>query len=113
MQKGAIVLLLSLAFLLLFHMQATHRVPEGQRAAAILLRENHATLFWCGVVVFGIAVPLLLLALSISAGGSTLMVVAAAISGLFGSLCLRQAMLCGGVLARLKAGSFEYTVTNP
>ena len=113
LQKAAILLLIALAFLLFFHMQATHRVPEGQRAAAILLRETHATLFWCGVVVFGIAVPLLLFAISVSAGGSTWMVASAAISGLFGSLCLRQAILCGGVLARLKAGSFEYTVTNP
>jgi formate-dependent nitrite reductase membrane component NrfD len=111
----AIVMILTEALMLIFHMQATHRVPEGQSAASILMKESGAALFWLGVVVLGILVPLALLVLGMATMESpgSGMVILAAVSGLLGNLCLREAVLRGGVFARLKAGRFEYVVTNP
>lgn len=119
LERAAIVLVITEALALVFQMQATHRVPEGQAAARLLTKEAGAVLFWLGVVAVGIVLPLVLLLLDASraggagAGGSRALVIAAALSGLAGNLFLRQAVLRGGVFARLKAGSFEYVVTNP
>ncbi len=113
MTKGAFALVIAQALLLVFHLQATHRVPEGQAAASILLKESGAALFWIGVVVLGILVPFALLLMSVLTLGTGGGLIAAAICGLIGNLCLRQAILKGGVFARLKAGRFEYVVTNP
>ncbi len=115
----AVMLIIIEAFAILFHMQATHRVPEGKVAANILMRESGAVLFWAGVVFVGMVIPLILLIVNASAlasgssqGGGALAVLAG-LTGLFGNLMLRQAVLRGGVFARLKAGRFEYVVTNP
>jgi formate-dependent nitrite reductase membrane component NrfD len=106
-------------FVLIFHLQATHRVPEGQAAASILLKESGSFLFWYGVAGLGILIPLLMLILSLfvlksmNPGVLNAMVIVAAAAGLLGNLFLREAVLAGGVFAPLKAGRFEYMITNP
>lgn len=110
--KGAFVLVIAQALLLIFHIQATHRVPEGQAAASILMKESGA-LFWFGVVVLAVVVPFALLLISVLTTSTGAGLIAGTICGLLGNLCLRQAILKGGVFARLKAGRFEYVVTNP
>ncbi|MFQ6104586.1 MAG: NrfD/PsrC family molybdoenzyme membrane anchor subunit [Candidatus Glassbacteria bacterium] len=119
LEWGAIVLIIAQALVLTFHMQATHRVPEGKAAASILMKETGANLFWLGTVGLGIFIPLILLLLVVSAtvpggpGTMDTMVIVASLAGLLGNLFLRETVLKGGVLARLKAGRFEYVVTSP
>jgi formate-dependent nitrite reductase membrane component NrfD len=108
----AIALLITDMLTLMFHMHAAHRVPEGQKAEEILTRGSGALLFWLGVVVVGFIIPLALFALTVASAGHVGLALGA-LFGLAGNLCLREAILQGGVMARLKAGCFEYVVTNP
>ena len=107
---GSIGLLVLQVFAVFFHIQATHRVPEGRVAAAMLLKGNGATLFLGGAVLVGLVVPLAML---LFLATSKAVFIVAAVCGLAGNLCLRQAILQAGVFARLKAGRFEYVLTNP
>ena len=96
---------------MIVYLQATHRVPESRAAAKLVLTGEVASLFWFGVAVLGLVLPLILELLSIfslhgsSAGTAALI---AAISGIIGGLCLREVILRGGIQAPLRAGRFEF-----
>ncbi len=107
---GALIMLVLQAFITLFHIQATHSSPEGRVSANLLMKGESSALFWGGAIILGLAVPLLLLVVG---GGSKAVLIVAAAAGLVGNLALRQAILKGGVFARLKAGRFEFVLTNP
>jgi formate-dependent nitrite reductase membrane component NrfD len=105
-----ILLIILEVFVLAFFLQATHRVPESRASAELLLTGSVAPLFWFGVVVLGLIVPLGLELLSVkvlAGGGAKAVAVLASASGIFGGLCLRQVVLSGGIHAPLRAGRFE------
>ena len=105
-----ILLIILEVFVLGFFLQATHRVPESRASAELLLTGSVAPLFWFGVVLLGLIVPLGLELLSIkvlAGGGAKAVAALAAASGIFGGLCLRQVVLSGGIHAPLRAGRFE------
>jgi len=104
---GLLVLQLAAVF---FHLQATHRTPEGMVSANMLLKGDGMPLFVGGAVAVGLIVPLVIL---LFVDLSRVVVIVAAVCGLVGNLCLRQSILQAGVFARLKAGRFEYVLTNP
>lgn len=95
-----------------FFMQATHRVTESRISAELVLRGAVAPLFWLGVVIVGLIVPLVLVILDVTILGGTVAPIAASICALIGGLFLREVILAGGVHAPLKAGRFEYMLTN-
>jgi polysulfide reductase chain C len=98
-----------------FYLQATHRVPESRASARIVLSGSVAPLFWFGVVIVGLAIPLALEVWGTAAGaesGVSAATVVAAICGLIGGLCLRQVVLRGGIQAPLRAGRFDYALRN-
>jgi len=104
------VLLVGQLLAMLFHIATANRVPEGKVSADMLLKGKSSGLFWVGAVIVGLAVPLLLL---LFGGGSKGVLIVAAAAALAGNLCLRQVILQAGVLARLKAGRFEYILSSP
>lgn len=115
LEKMDIILLIAEIFILLFYLQATHRVSESRASVKIVTGGAVAPLFWIGVVMLGLTLPLALdltglYALSESGAHTT--AIAAAISGIIGGLCLRQVILTGGIHAPLKSGLFEYGLTN-
>ncbi|MBC8320726.1 MAG: polysulfide reductase NrfD [Bacteroidetes bacterium] len=97
-------------FILLFYLQGTHRVPESRASARFVLKGSVAPLFWIGVVLLGILIPLLL-EIGIFGHSNTILIVATT-SGIIGGFCLRQVVLSGGIHAPLKSGRFEYYLTN-
>lgn len=105
-----IPLLILEVFVLAFFLQATHRVPESRASAQLVLTGSIAPLFWFGVAVLGLAVPLvldLLGAYALEGGGATAAAVVASICGIIGGLILRQVVLAGGIHAPLRVGRFE------
>ena len=110
------ILLLALEiFVLLFYLQATHRLPESRASAKIVLRGSVAPLFWFGVVILGLAIPLALFLLALFTFQGTMATIAlilGTICGMVGCLILIQVILLGGIHAPLKAGRFEYALTN-
>ncbi len=113
LEKAAILLIILELFALIFYVHGTHRVPESRASAALLLTGAVAPLFWFGVVIVGLLLPLALELLSVltldgSAAGTARII--AAVAGVLGGLMLRQSILTCGVFARLKAGRFEISV---
>lgn len=110
-----IVLLIVEIVVVAMYLQATHRVPESREAARLVLSGAVAPLFWIGVAVLGLAVPLALELLGVYAlDGSAVetATIIAAISGMIGGWCLRQTVLLGGIHAPLRAGRFEFAIPN-
>lgn len=115
LEKFDILLIVLEMFVLGFYLQATHRVPESRASAKIVLTGSAAPLFWIGVALLGLLIPLLLEIFGIfviSSGGAKIAVLLGTISGMFGGFILRQVVLVGGIHAALKAGRFEYGLTN-
>jgi polysulfide reductase chain C len=86
-------------FVVGFYLQGTHRVSESRESARQVLAGDIAPLFWIGVALIGLVVPLVLELAEL--------VVPASICGIIGGLCLRQVVLAGGIHAPLRAGRFE------
>jgi len=61
-------------------------------------------MFWVGVVVCGLLIPLVIEALGLHGFGAAL----ASILGLFGGLCLRYVVLVGGAMYAIAAAGFEF-----
>ncbi|UCE60016.1 MAG: polysulfide reductase NrfD [Phycisphaerales bacterium] len=94
-----IMLIVLEIIVLVFFLQATHRVYESRASAQLVLAGAVAPLFWWGVAVLGLLAPLLLELLGVAW--------LAAICGIIGGLFLRQVILAGGIHAPLRAGRFE------
>ena len=108
-----ILLIVLEIFVLVLYLQATHRVPESRASARLVLAGVVAPLFWFGVAILGLLIPLALELLSVFAfdgGGAGAATIAASVCGLLGGLFLRQVVLSGGILAPLRAGRFEYAL---
>ncbi len=97
-----LLLIILEVLILVFYLQATHRVPESRASAKLVLTGSVAPLFWIGVVVVGLLIPL---ALEIFAASAAALV--ASICGVAGGLFLRQVVISGGIHAPLRAGRFE------
>jgi formate-dependent nitrite reductase membrane component NrfD len=108
------ILLIVLEVLVLgFYLQATHRVPESRASAKLVLTGTVAPLFWFGVAIVGLLIPLvfeLLGAFALEGAGAGAAALVASICGLLGGLFLRQVVLSGGILAPLRAGRFEFAL---
>jgi polysulfide reductase chain C len=114
--KLDILLILLEVVVLVLYLQAGHRVPEYRASVRIVLSGGVAPLFWFGVALLGLAVPLgleLLEVFALTGGAAMAALIISAVSGLVGGLCLRQVVLAGGIQAPLRAGRFEYVLTNP
>ncbi len=101
-------------FVLGFFLQGTHRVPEARASANLVLSGAVAPLFWWGVAVLGLIVPLLLdlLGARLEGGGAITVAFVASLCGILGGLFLRQVVLSGGIHAPLRAGRFEIALPN-
>ncbi len=108
-----ILLIILEMFVLTFYLQATHRVPESRASAKLVIAGAVAPLFWLGVAILGLIVPLvfeLLGVFTLAGTAAEAAAILASICGLFGGLFLRQVVLSGGIMAPLKAGRFEYAL---
>ena len=95
---------------LLFYLQGTHRVPESRASAQLVLAGSVAPLFWWGVALLGLTVPLVLDLVGVyvlHGGGAIAAGLVASVCGIGGGLILRQVVLAGGIHAALKVGRFE------
>jgi formate-dependent nitrite reductase membrane component NrfD len=105
-----ILLIILEMFVLGFYLQGTHRVPESRASAELVLTGEVAPLFWWGVAVLGLSVPLILDLLGVFAlqgGTAVAAAILASVCGITGGLFLRQVVVAGGIHAPLRAGRFE------
>ena len=108
-----IVLMVVEIFILGFSLQASHRVPEMRASARLVLSGTEAPLFWFGLVIVGLLIPLalqLLGAFALQGTGTSTVVLVASFCGLLGGLFLRQVVLSGGIQRPLRVGRFEFAV---
>ncbi len=106
----AVFLILAMAL----YIWGTHRTPEGRAAAEMLMSGQFSGMFWVGVFLMGLFVPLVLELINLYGMGGTAigMHILAGILGLIGMLLLRQVILGCGVMARLQAARFEYVLPH-
>lgn len=108
-----VVLLILEIVVVAAYLQGAHRVPESRASAKLVLNGAVAPLFWFGVAVLGLLVPLafeLLGVYSLEGSGANAATVVAAVGGLIGGLVLRRVVLAGGIQAPLNAGRFEFAL---
>jgi polysulfide reductase chain C len=113
--KADILLIIAEIFVVIFFLQATHRLPESRASAKLVLTESVAPLFWIGVAGLGLIIPLVLEiagAFALEGGSAETAAIVASVSGVIGGLFLRQVVLAGGIHAPLKAGRFEYALAR-
>ncbi len=99
-----IVLIVIEALVLAAYLHGSYRVPNTRMAAEHLLKGELAAMFWMGVAVCGLAVPLVIDAVGLHGAGAA----AASILGLIGGLCLRYVVLAGGAMYPMAAAGFEF-----
>ena len=105
------VLIILEVFALGFYVQATHRVPESRASAELVLFGDLAPLFWWGVAVHDLIVPLVLSLLNVFAlEGAVWVALSGSVCGIIGGLCLRQVVLAAGIHAPLRVGRFEISL---
>ncbi len=115
LERIDIALIILELFIVVFYLQATHRVSESRASAKLVLSGSVAPMFWFGVVILGLLLPLLfdLVGLyALSGSSSHIFILLASAFGIIGGFFLRQVVLKGGIHAPLKSGRFEYGLTN-
>jgi formate-dependent nitrite reductase membrane component NrfD len=115
LERIDIILIILEIFIIAFYLQATHRVSESRASAKLVLSGSVAPLFWFGVALLGLLLPLFfdLIGLLASPGSNGhAWILLASVCGIIGGLLLRQVILKGGIHAPLKSGRFEYGLTN-
>ena len=105
-----ILLIAAEALVLAAYLHGSYRIPISRMSAEHVLVGDVARMFWLGVVVCGLAIPLLIEALELHVALSAL----ASILGLIGGLCLRYVVLAGGAAYPITAAGFTFRpVTRP
>lgn len=115
LEKLDLLLIILEIFVIGFYFQATHRVSESRASAKLVLCGSVAPLFWFGVAILGLLLPLaldLIGVFALSGCCAHTHVLLASAFGIIGGLLLRQVILKGGIHAPLKSGRFEYGLTN-
>ncbi len=97
-EKGSVVLMVTMAGLIVIYLaSARYMGPGGERSVIEMIRGRIALVFWIGVVLCGIVIPLSVSLASILGGEPTAsMQMVAIICEIIGGLTLRYAVLKGG-----------------
>ena len=104
MEKIDAVLLVFEIFILVVYLYNAYRTLESRPSARRILKGPIAAHFWLGVVLCGLAIPLVLELL----GGHGAILNIGVLLGLFGGLCLRFTVLRGGIFTPMTAAGFEF-----
>ena len=108
-----ISLAIILMFAMAFYLWGNHRVPEGRAAMEMVLTGQYAGMFWGGVMIVGLVIPIVLELVNFNMGGGNVALhVISGIAALIGMLLLRQVILACGVYAKLRATRFEYVLPH-
>ncbi|MFH1676958.1 MAG: NrfD/PsrC family molybdoenzyme membrane anchor subunit [bacterium] len=94
-----------------FYLQGNHRTTEARESTMVLLKGEASALFWVGVVIIGLVIPIVLELAAVLGTGVGFYPIAG-IAGLLGGLFLRQAILASGIIAPLRAARFVYMLPN-
>ncbi|MBN2241355.1 MAG: polysulfide reductase NrfD [Acidobacteria bacterium] len=98
------VILVFEVFVLAVYVYNAYRTLESRPSAQRILSGPVASYFWLGVVVCGLAIPLILELM----GRHGAILTIGALLGLFGGLCLRFTILVGGIYTPMRAAGFEF-----
>jgi polysulfide reductase chain C len=104
MTRVDILLIVIEALVLAGYLHGSYRVPSSRMSAEHLLKGEAAAMFWVGVGVFGLLIPLVIDAIGLHGVGAAL----ASVLGLIGGLCLRYVVLAGGAMYPMAAAGFEF-----
>lgn len=113
LSKVLLVLLAIKAIAVAFYVQASHRTDESRASARLLLKGRLSGLFWFGLVVVGLLLPLALLIINVTVLHEIWLARAAALLGLIGGFILRRLILAAGVRAPLRAAGIDFTFPSP
>jgi len=102
--RADIVLIVVEALVLAAYLHGSYRHPNTRMSAEHVLSGPAATMFWMGVVICGLLIPLVIDALGIHGTGAAI----ASILGLIGGLCLRYVVLAGGAMYPMSAAGTDF-----
>lgn len=99
-----ILLIVVEALVLAAYLHGSYRLPGSRMSAEHLLKGEVAPMFWIGVGVCGLLIPLVIDAMRLHGAGAVL----ASALGLIGGLCLRYVVLAGGAMYPMAAAGLEF-----
>ena len=85
-------------FVAIYVWVSTYESPDARDSVRRMLKGNVAPVFWIGVVLLGIIIPVIMLFAAPSSGG---VILAAGICAIIGGVCLRYSILKAGVYTPL------------
>jgi formate-dependent nitrite reductase membrane component NrfD len=92
------------ALVLAAYLHGSYRIPNSRMSAEQVLKGEVSGMFWVGVVLCGLALPLLIDVF----GHHGALAALASILGLIGGLCLRYVVLAGGAMYPITAAGFTF-----
>jgi polysulfide reductase chain C len=108
--RADILLIGAEALVLAAYLHGSYRVPNSRMSAEQVLKGDLAGMFWLGVVVCGLALPLVIDASGLHGAWAML----ASVLGLVGGLCLRYVVLVAGAMYPIAVAGFTFRpVTRP
>jgi len=102
--RADILLIVVEALVLAAYLHGSYRLPNSRMSAVHVLKGESAGMFWLGVCVCGLLIPLVIDAMGLHGAGAVI----ASILGLIGGLCLRYVVLAGGAMYPMSVAGFEF-----
>ncbi|MEW6250956.1 MAG: NrfD/PsrC family molybdoenzyme membrane anchor subunit [Planctomycetota bacterium] len=99
-----VVLIVAEALVLAAYLHSSYRIPNTRMSAEQVLKGDTAPMFWWGVVVCGLVLPVALDLSGRHGAGAML----ASVLGLAGGLCLRYVVLAAGAMYPIAAAGFTF-----
>ncbi len=99
-----ILLIVTEALVLAAYLHGSYRMPGSRMSAEHVLKGETAPMFWFGVAICGLVIPLIIDAIGLHGAGAML----ASLLGLAGGLFLRYVVLAGGAMYPMAAAGFEF-----
>jgi len=99
-----IVLIAAEALVLAGYLHGSYRVPNTRMSAEHVMCGESSTLFWIGVCLCGLLIPLVFDAMGFHGPAAAL----GSLLGLFGGLCLRYVILAAGAMYPIEVAGFQF-----
>ena len=109
-----ILLIINILLIVVYLLLASRREAVGKQTVAEQIRGQNAPVFWIGIVALGIAIPVIISAISLIAGeASSVLLIIGVVCEVIGGMSLRYVVLKGGAYKPLVAIAPDHPANSP
>jgi sulfite dehydrogenase (quinone) subunit SoeC len=109
-----ILLVINILLIVVYLLLASRREAVGKQTVAEQIRGQNAPVFWIGIVILGIVIPVVISAISLIAGeASSVLLIIGVVCEVIGGMSLRYVVLKGGAYKPLVAIAPDHPENSP